>query len=166
MSVLGPDETRLHDGPLLALTRSTVWHNHRIGWVSLAFTLSLGLAPVNADVVAVVSADSPIVTLSKTQVISIFLGKTTRFPDGSAAVPIDQEEGSATRDEFYARFAAMSAAQVKALWARIIFTGRGQPPKAAGTTLELKKLLRTDPSAIGYLDPSQLDSGLKVVLTP
>ena len=52
-----------------------------------------------AAVVAVVSADSPIVTISKTQIIGIFLGKTTRFPNGSTAVPIDQTEGSAERDE-------------------------------------------------------------------
>ena len=121
---------------------------------------------MNADVVAVVSADSPIVTLSKTQVICIFLGKKTRFPDGSAAVPIDQTEGSAARDEFYTRFAAMSAAQVKALRSRIIFTGRGQPPRIAGTPVELKKLLLANPNAIGYLDQSLLDGSLKVVLTP
>jgi ABC-type phosphate transport system substrate-binding protein len=119
---------------------------------------------VNAQVVAVVSADSTIVTLSKVQVISIFLGRTTRFPDGSTAMPIDQTEGSATRDEFYNSFAEMSPAQLKAFWSRIIFTGRGQPPKAAGTVVDLKKLLLANPNAIGYLDQSLLDSSLKVVL--
>jgi ABC-type phosphate transport system substrate-binding protein len=134
--------------------------------VSFAFTLGLRFHAVNADVVAVVSVDSPIVTLSKTQVIGIFLGKTTRFPDGSAAVPIDQNDGSAARDEFYTRYAAMSEAQVKAFWSKIIFTGRGQPPKAVGTTAELKKMLLTSPNAIGYMDRSMLDSSLKVVLVP
>jgi ABC-type phosphate transport system substrate-binding protein len=142
-----------------------VRRNPHIGLVSLAF-LSLGFRAVNADVVVVVSADSPIATLSKTQVIGIFLGKMTRFPDGSAAVPIDQTEGSAARDEFYARFAAMSPAQVKAVWSKIIFTGRGQPPRAAGTAVELKKLLLANPNAIGYIDQSLLDSSLKVVLAP
>jgi ABC-type phosphate transport system substrate-binding protein len=166
MSAQEPGETRPSDGPLLGLTRSIAWRNHRIRWVSLAFTLSLGFSSVNAEVVAVVSADSPIVTLSKTQVIGIFLGRTTRFPDGSTAVPIDQTDGSAARDEFYIRFASMSAAQVKAFWSRVIFTGKGQPPRIAGTALELKQLLIASPNAIGYMDQSLLDSSLKVVLTP
>jgi ABC-type phosphate transport system substrate-binding protein len=143
-----------------------VRRNPHIGLVSLACTLSLGFRSVNADVVAVVSADSPIDSLSKTQVIDIFLGRRTRFPDGSAAVPIDQAEGSAARDAFYTRFAALSPAQIKAFWSRIIFTGRGQPPRIASTAPEMKKLLLASPSAIGYLDQSLLDSSLKVVLGP
>jgi ABC-type phosphate transport system substrate-binding protein len=143
-----------------------VWRNPRIALVSLVFTLSLGFRVVNADVVAVVSSKSPITTLSKSQVIDIFLGKRTRLPDGSSAVPIDQVEGSAARDEFYGRFAAMSAAQLKAFWAKIIFTGRGQPPMAVPTSIEAKKLLLANPNAISYIDQSLVDSSLRVVLAP
>src|SRR5437868_1336775 len=46
------------------------------------------------DVVAVVSAKSTVLSLNSAQVADIFLGKTSRFPDGSAAVPIDQVEDS------------------------------------------------------------------------
>jgi ABC-type phosphate transport system substrate-binding protein len=134
--------------------------------MSLVLTLGLGLRTVNADVVAVVAASSPIDTLSKTQVIDIFLGKRTRFPDGSDAVPIDQTQGSVARDEFYLKLATMSPAQVQAFWSKIIFTGRGAPPRIASTISELKKLLLANPNAIGYLDRSVLDSSFKVVLAP
>jgi ABC-type phosphate transport system substrate-binding protein len=134
--------------------------------MSLVLTLSLGLRAVNADVVAVVAASSPIDSLSKTQVLDIFLGKRTRFPDGSDAVPIDQTQGSVARDEFYLKLATMSPAQVQAFWSKIIFTGRGAPPRIASTVSELKKLLLANPNAIGYLDRSALDSSFKVVLAP
>src|SRR5580692_9895378 len=98
--------------------------SHRLLSVGLALGLAVGA--VSADVVAVVSSKSPVTTLSKNQVMDIFLGKRTSFPDGSSAVPIDQTEGSAVRDEFYSRIAGMSPAQVKAFWSKIIFTGRGQ----------------------------------------
>jgi ABC-type phosphate transport system substrate-binding protein len=139
---------------------------HRVGLVSLAFSLALGIRAAYADVVVVVSADSSIASLSKSQIIDIFLGKRTRFPDGGNAVPIDQNEGSVARDEFYLKFASMAPAQVRAFWSKIIFTGRGQPPRIAGTVPELKKLLLTSPNAIGYLDQSMVDSSLKVVLAP
>jgi ABC-type phosphate transport system substrate-binding protein len=142
----------------------TVQRIHRMGLVSLVFALSLGISPASADIVAVVAAGSPIGSLSKTQVIDIFLGKRTRFPDGSDAVPIDQTEGSVARDEFYLKLAAMSPAQVRAFWSKIIFTGRGAPPRSASTVSELEKLLLASPNAIGYIDRSMLDSSFKVVL--
>jgi ABC-type phosphate transport system substrate-binding protein len=114
----------------------------------------------------VVSSKSPITTLSKSQVADIFLGRRTRFPDASSAVPIDQTEGSAARDEFYTRIADMSPAQVKAFWSKIIFTGRGQPPRTVASDTEAKKALVANPNAIGYIDQSLVDSSVRVVLSP
>jgi ABC-type phosphate transport system substrate-binding protein len=126
--------------------------------------LAPGISPVNADVVPVVSSKSSITTLSKAQVIDIFLGRRTRFPDGSLAVPIDQTEGSVAREQFYSRIADMSPAQVKAFWSKIIFTGRGQPPVAVATSLDAKKALAANPNAISYIDESLVDSSVRVVL--
>jgi ABC-type phosphate transport system substrate-binding protein len=133
---------------------------------ALASSLACSAASAVADVVAVVSAKSPINALSKTQVTDIFLGRANRFPDGTPAVPIDQSEGTAAHAEFYASFAGRTSAQVKAYWSRIIFTGRGQPPKAVSNDSEVKQLLANDPRAIGYIDRSAVDSSVKVLSTP
>jgi ABC-type phosphate transport system substrate-binding protein len=143
-----------------------VLHVHRIGLVGLTLTVGLGISAVSADVVAVVSSKSPVTTLSKNQILDIFLGKRTSFPDGSSAVPIDQTEGSAVRDEFYSKMAGMSPPQVKAFWSKIIFTGRGQPPKTVASSLEAKKLLVANPNAISYIDQSLVDNSVRVVLAP
>jgi ABC-type phosphate transport system substrate-binding protein len=130
--------------------------------VGLAFSLWANAAA--ADVVAVVSANSPTTTLSKNQVMDIFLGKVSRFPDGSHAVPIDQVEGSAARDEFYLTFAGKVPSQLKAYWSKIIFTGRGEPPKELANSAEVKKRLIENPNAIGYIERDVVDASLKVVL--
>jgi ABC-type phosphate transport system substrate-binding protein len=132
------------------------------------FVLALTLAAntVTADVVAVVSSTSTITSLSNAQVTDIFLGKVNRFPNGTLAVPIDQVEGSPARDEFYATFASKSAAQVKSLWAKIIFTGRGQPPKAVSNSAEVKKLLAANPQTIGYIERSSVDNSVKILAQP
>jgi ABC-type phosphate transport system substrate-binding protein len=137
---------------------------YRLGWVVMALALSLGASAAVADVVTVVSAKSPVSTLSKSQVADIFLGKTTELPGGAQAVPIDQNEGSAAREEFYARFTGKSAAQVKAHWSKIIFTGRGQPPLEVPNSAEVKKRLIENPNAIGYIDQNMVDSSVRVVL--
>jgi ABC-type phosphate transport system substrate-binding protein len=116
-----------------------------------------------ADVVAVVSAKSAVTTLSKSQVADIFLGKATRFPDGSQAVPIDLSEGTIARDDFYSKVAQKSAAQMKAYWSKIIFTGRGQPPPTLSSGAEMKRRLVENPAAIGYIDANMVDASVRVV---
>jgi ABC-type phosphate transport system substrate-binding protein len=135
---------------------------------SAAFALALTLVvnTVRADVVAVVSSTSTITSLSNAQVTDIFLGKVSRFPNGTLAVPIDQVEGSPARDEFYATFANKSPAQVKAHWTKIIFTGRGQPPKSVSNSVEVRKLVAANPQAISYMERSAVDSTVKVLVQP
>ena len=138
----------------------------RIGLTAIGLSLGLGAATVRAAVVAVVAAKSPVITLSKSQIIDIFLGKRTRFPDGSVAVPIDQVAGVAARNEFYARCADMSPAQIKAFWSKVIFTGRGQPPKAVASSAEAKRLVAANLDAVAYIDQTLVDGSVRVVLTP
>jgi len=132
----------------------------------VSVALILACRTVEADVVAVVSAKSRVASLSKSQVADLFLGKSTRFPGGTQAVPIDQSEGTRARDEFYATFTGKSAAQVKAHWAKIIFTGRGEPPLTASSDAEVRKLLAANPQAIAYLERSAVDSSLRVLAEP
>jgi ABC-type phosphate transport system substrate-binding protein len=138
----------------------------RIESAALALALTLVGNTVMADVVAVVSSTSAITTLSKAQVTDIFLGKINRFPNGALAVPIDQAEGSPAREEFYVLYAGKSSAQVTSYWAKIIFTGRGQPPKAVAGSIEVRKLLAANPQAIGYIERSTVDSSVKILTQP
>lgn len=128
-----------------------------------AFFASVSLAAGAEDVVAVVSAKSPVTALNSEQVADIFLGKTTRFPDGSAAVPIDQNEDSPDRDRFYTQYTGKSPAQVKAHWSKLIFTGRGQPPRQVANAAEAKRAVAQDPHAIAYIDNRLVDSSVRVL---
>jgi ABC-type phosphate transport system substrate-binding protein len=130
----------------------------------LAFGLSA--ASATADAVAVVSTKNPVIALTKDQIADIFLGKSAHFPDGRPAVPIDQVEGSAAREEFYLKFAGRAPAQVKAYWSKLIFTGRGQPPREASSGTEVKKLLVANPDAISYIERNAVDASVKVVSLP
>ena len=131
---------------------------------AIGIVLSLASVPIPADVVAVVSARSAVIVLSNSQLADIFLGRVTRFPNGVQAVPIDQADGSVARDEFYLRLAGKSAAQLKAYWSKIIFTGRGQPPPTVANSDEVKRRLIGNPAAIGYIESNRVDGSVRVVL--
>lgn len=137
-----------------------------LGALAVGLALSLGSGAVAAEVVAVVSAKSVATHLSREQIASIFLGKTSVLPNGASIVPIDQVEGSASRDEFYAKVTGKSGAQIKAYWSKIIFTGRGTPPLQVPDSMTVKREIIEDPHAIGYIDQSLVDDRVRVLLAP
>jgi ABC-type phosphate transport system substrate-binding protein len=115
-------------------------------------------APAFAEVVVVVNPAADAVT--KDQVAAIYLGKSTAF------TPIDQADGSAIRGEFYKKVADKDAAQAKALWSKLVFTGKASPPKEVASSAEVKKAVAANPKGIGYIEKSAVDASVKVVLTP
>lgn len=117
-----------------------------------------------AEVAVVVSSKSSAGNLTAAQAADIFLGKSSTFPSGGNAVPIDQSEGSPVRDEFYTKIAGKSAAQVKAYWSKIIFSGKGQPPKEVADSAAVKKQLAENPNAVGYIDKAAVDGSVKTLL--
>jgi ABC-type phosphate transport system substrate-binding protein len=130
---------------------------------ALLAILCLTALPVAAEVVVVVSANSPIAKLSPNEVADVFLGKLTRLPGGTAVQPLDQVEGSATRAAFYQQFTGKSPAQVKAFWSKVIFTGRGRPPRALANDAEVVRAVRENPNAIGYVERASADASTRIV---
>ncbi|MDO9480507.1 MAG: phosphate ABC transporter substrate-binding protein, partial [Hydrogenophaga sp.] len=58
-----------------------------------------------------------------------------------------------------------SPAQLKAHWSKIIFTGRGQPPIAVPNSIDVKKYVAANPNSMGYIDSTQLDASVRVLVT-
>lgn len=120
----------------------------------------------HAGVVVIVSAKSQVTHLTAEQTSRIFLGKVSKFPDGGEALPIDQPQGRAIRDEFYSAIVHKSASQLAAYWAKIIFTGDGRPPVVLDSNTAVRKAVATNPNAIGYIDKNSVNKSVKVVLEP
>ena len=128
-----------------------------------ALALAPGTAPA-AELAVIVSARSNISMLSADQVAEIFLFQTNRFPNGSEVVPIVQDLGSPLRDEFYSKVTHRTPALVKAHWARLIFTGRGQPPAEVDGNAAMRRMLAENPGMIGYVERTALDPSVRAVL--
>jgi ABC-type phosphate transport system substrate-binding protein len=123
-----------------------------------AAVLSLAL-PAMAEVVVVVNAKAAESSMTKDQVSQFFLGKS------SAYTPVDQPDSAPIRAEFYKKVTDKEASQVKALWSKLVFTGKATMPKEAGDSAAVKKAVAADPKAIGYIEKSAVDASVKVVYT-
>jgi hypothetical protein len=115
-------------------------------------------APASAEVVLIVSAHSSLAP-SVEQVCQAFLGKI------KTPTPINLSEKNPLRDEFYGKACKKDAAQVRAIWGKLIFTGTGTPPKEVESGGEMRKSVAADPASIGYLDKKDVDATVKIVAT-
>jgi ABC-type phosphate transport system substrate-binding protein len=108
-----------------------------------------------ADIVVVGNPQGAILT--RDQILDVYLGKS------EMAKPFDQSESATIRTDFYKRAVGKEPTQIKAIWARIMFTGKGQPPKEVADSEAVKKAVAGDPKAIGYIDKSSVDASVRVL---
>ena len=113
-----------------------------------------------ADTIVIVNPSNNI-KLTQKQIQRIFLGKLKTFPNARIALPIDLPQKSDERSEFNELVIKKDMRQVTAYWTRLIFTGKGLPPKQVDSGEEAKQLVARNPDAIAYIDASLLDDSVK-----
>jgi ABC-type phosphate transport system substrate-binding protein len=117
--------------------------------------LAFAAAAANADVAVIVSAKSTATTMKADDIASIYLGKSTSMKPVDNATPV--------RAQFYTAVAGKDEAQVKAIWSKLVFTGKATPPKQLASSADVVKAVAADPNAIGYIDKAAVDGSVKVV---
>ncbi len=125
----------------------------------LLAAFAVAALPASAETVVIVNKANPATRMFSEQASQFFLGKSAMF------TPVDQPESSAIRADFYHKVADKDPAQVKAIWSKLVFTGKATPPKEYASNAEVKKAVAADPKAIGYIDKSAVDDTVKVILT-
>lgn len=134
--------------------------NNNIIAAILVAALGAVALPASAEVVVIVSQKNPASRMFSEQASQFFLGKSNLF------TPVDLPESSAVRAEFYKKVADKDASQAKALWSKLVFTGKATMPKEVADSAGVKAAVAANPKAIGYIDKSAVDASVKVVLTP
>lgn len=116
------------------------------------------------EMAIIVNPGAGVDSLSEEDIVRIFLGKSTTYPNDANVTPLARKEGTDIRNQFDSSILHKNASQVKAYWAQQVFTGRGTPPDEYASDDEIKKLVASNPGMIGYIESSAADSTVKVVL--
>jgi len=133
-------------------------HINKTALFAFAVVAAVTLRDARADDIAViVSAHSTASTMTSDEISRIYLGKS------NAMKPIDNSDKSGERAQFYSKIAGKDAAQVKAIWSKLVFTGKATAPKELDSNADVLKAVAADPNAIGYVEKSAVDSRVKVV---
>lgn len=131
----------------------------------LGLSLLVSFSYVQAENVVVVSAKSALGAMTKEQVADIYLGNVKEFPGGGIALPLLPSSGG-TRTEFFEKVLGKNEAQAKAIWSRLVFSGKGSAPRDVPDSAEAIKLISANPSCIGVIEKSAVNASVKVVFTP
>ena len=125
----------------------------------LASLLALSVTLGNARAIDIVAIGNPAAApLTRDQLANVYLGHN------QALTPLDQPESAAIRADYYKRLTGRDASQIKAMWARLTFTGKGQSPRELSDSNAVKKAVAADPKAIGYIEKSAVDDSVKVLV--
>lgn len=128
-----------------------------------ALLISLGFSSLAFAEVAVVVNSGNGAAVSDSEISRIFLGKLKKFSGGESVKPVNSKMGGDARVEFEKKVLKKSSSQVKAYWSKLVFSGKGKPPKELGSDADIIKYVAENPGAIGYVDAASVDASVKVL---
>ena len=104
-------------------------------------------------------------TVSAEELQRLYTGKMSSFANGDSAVPLNLADANTLRTQFDEKALGRSSSQVKAYWSKLVFTGKGTPPKEVANETEMLQLVSSNPNILGYVSSSADTSKVKVLLT-
>ncbi len=119
---------------------------------------------VSADL-AVIVHPSQNLSANEMQIADLFLGKTRTMPGTTSRLTVvEQSESSPEYKMFASKLLKLTPSDIKAHWAKMIFTGRARPPKIIRVASDVKAFVASEPTAIGYVDSKLVDQTVRVLL--
>jgi ABC-type phosphate transport system substrate-binding protein len=140
---------------------------NRFKWLLLAAVAALlagaGLS-AQAALAIIAHPSNPLAGISADDAERIYLSKTSEFPNGRRAAPVDQSAGSAARARFCKSVLKRTEDELQVYWSKVMFSGKGQPPREVGDDAAVRAWVAGNPDAIGYIDGKFVDGSVKVLL--
>ena len=116
-----------------------------------------------ADWVLVANSKAGITRLSQDDVTNIYLGRYRRLDSGLTAEPIDQPADSALKTRFYRHLVGKSLPEINAYWARLVFSGKTQPPRSLANSEEAVQFVSRHLGALAYIERPKVDARVVIV---
>ncbi len=102
-------------------------------------------------------------SLTRDDVKKIYSGKKTKWGNNETIV-VTVLDGSDAHKAFLKEFVKKSPTQFKLTWKKMMFTGKGTPPKKFKDMKSLVEFVEKTDGAIGYITPDMKSDGIKVIV--
>jgi ABC-type phosphate transport system substrate-binding protein len=119
--------------------------------------------PAEADIVVIGNPEAGVESLDEQMISDLYLGRTVQIA-GMRVKVTDLPIGHPARNEFYKNVLGKDPEQIRAYWAKRIFTGKGSPPGILPDEEAVVKWVSEAPGRIGYVRSEALDKSKVKVL--
>lgn len=130
--------------------------------ISAILIIAASTSAALAELVVVVHPSNQDELNAKT-IQRIFLGKEKTFGNGNAISPINLAPENALRAKFDQELVGRSSSQVSAYWSKLVFTGKGVPPKELASEAEVIAEVSNNTNAIAYINKASATDSVRVI---
>jgi ABC-type phosphate transport system substrate-binding protein len=134
--------------------------------IALPAALSAGAKVAAADapdIVVVVHKSNGVAPMNRSQLAAIFKAKSTQFPGGGRADPVNLAPDDPARQDFDLAVLGMRPDEVERFWLDSkIRSGVGSPRKLSGPDAVIR-FVAGDESGIGYVEAADANDSVRVV---
>lgn len=129
----------------------------------LGTVIPLGAAlAVDSRLVVIAHPDCGTDSVSADFIQNVYIGKTAKWGNGAKAEP-GTLKGGEIHELFLKDLVSKSVSQFSTFWKKIVFTGKGKPPKELADEAAMVEFVKSTPGAIGYVSASAAVEGVKVL---
>ena len=126
-------------------------------------TISIALlvtctVPALADIAVITNAASP-AAVTKDDIANVYTGRN------GSITPVNLTEANPIRSSFDEKGVGRTSSQLKAYWSKLVFTGKGTPPKELSSEAEVIQFVSSTPNSVGYVDAGSVNGNVKVAFT-
>lgn len=111
----------------------------------------------------IVNNSNSVSSLSKKEVSDLFLKKTTKWSNGTTAVPVDLAPNSSIRNTFSTSIHGKAVSAIRNFWQQAAFSGAATAPPEKANDSDVIEFVKKNPGAIGYISSSTSADGVKTI---
>lgn len=128
-------------------------------------TACLFSVTAHAEIVVIANVKSPLISLTREELGRIYLKRMKHVPRANnlEVFPVRQSTTPGLEDAFYLHVTDKDKNQLRAYWARLLFTGKDKPPKDGRDDEGVKRLVAENEGTIGFIQASALSKQFKVI---
>ena len=131
--------------------------------IKLLVACSLTMSSQAFAEVSVIVNKANTASLGIEELKKIYLGKMKSFPSGEKVEVYALDSSNETTEEFQKKVLNKSNSQYKSYWSKLVFTGKGIPPKELANASEIIEQVAKNINAIGFVETSQVTGDVTVV---
>lgn len=132
------------------------------GIIALSSPVASMSGSVQARDIAVILNQGNFESLSEQDIVNIFTGKLTQYPNYRTPIEIAIVDDAEVRNFFNDQVLNQSSRELKKTWSRLIFTGKVNPPRVEESIESIIDYVAQNENAVAYVPLEDVTNNVRI----